>query len=315
MMEPNELKEKMKGVMVVMTTPFKSNFELDEEGLRKQTRFLVDSGIKNGSGVLVPTGSTGECPMLTDEERKRVVQIVKEEAKDEVPVVAGCNHTDTRTVIKLVHYAEEAGADGVMISPPYYWAPSEDIILNHYRNIARETKLGIMLYNNFFASQVDIPVATMVKLADIPNVVSLKECTPSIPKFISMMTALGDKISIVNGSGTAHEPACAAVGSRGFVSGEANVIPRTSLEIYHAEEEGDYVKALKLCRKIAPLVDFILGGVSSADYIGRTKAAMNMVGIPAGIPRLPLLAFEDKEGLSELKRLIRETELSEDYDL
>jgi len=72
-MDKNELKEKMKGVVVVMTTPFKSNFELDEEGVRKQTRFLIDNGIKTGSGVLVPTGSTGECPMLTDEERRRVV--------------------------------------------------------------------------------------------------------------------------------------------------------------------------------------------------------------------------------------------------
>jgi 4-hydroxy-tetrahydrodipicolinate synthase len=287
---------------------------LDEEGVRKQTRFLIDSGIKNGSGVLVPTGSTGECPMLTDEERKKVIQLVKEEAKDDVPVVAGCNHTSTQTVIKLVHYAEEVEADGVMISPPYYWMPSEEIVLNHYKNIAKETKLGIMVYNNFFASQMDIPVETMVKLAEIPNIVALKECTPIIPKFIRMMTALGDKISIVNGSGTAHEPACSSVGARGFVSGEANFIPKTSVEIYQAMEQGDYAKALKLCRKIAPLVDFILGGESSADYIGRTKAAMNMIGIPAGPPRSPLLPA-DKETKNQLRKLLKEVELFDKFEI
>jgi len=104
--------------------------------------------------------------------------------------------------------------------------------LNHYRNIAKETKLGIMVYNNFFASQVDIPIETMAKLAEIPNIVALKECTPIISKFIRIITALGDKISIINGSGTAHEPACASVGAKGFVSGEANFIPKTSLEVY-----------------------------------------------------------------------------------
>ncbi len=314
MIEPNELKEKIKGVIVVMTTPFKSNFELDEEGVKKQTRFLVDSGIKNGSGLLVPTGSTGECPMLTDEERRKVVQLVKEKAKDEVPVVAGCNHTDTRVVIKLVHYAEEVGADGVMISPPYYWMPSEEIVLNHYKTIARETNLGIIVYNNWFASQFDIPVETMTKLAEIPNVVALKECTPNIPKFIRMMTALGDKISIVNGSGTAHEPACSVVGSRGFISGEANFIPRTSVEIYQVMEQGDYAKALKLCRRIAPLVDFILGGISPADYIGRIKTAMSIVGIPAGPLRPPLLPA-DKETKTQLEKLLRETELFEKFDI
>jgi len=313
-MKPEELKEKIKGVVVVMTTPFKPNFELDEKGLRKQTRFLLDNGIRNGSGVLVPTGSTGECPMLTDEERRRVIQIVKEEAKDEVPVVAGCNHTDTRTVIKLVHYAEEVGVDGVMISPPYYWKPSEEILLNHYETIAKETDLGIMVYNNWFASQLDIPIESMVKLAEIPNIVALKECTPNIHKFIGMINALGDTITIVNGSGTAYEPACSAVGSRGFVSGEANFIPKTSVEIYRAEEEGDYNRALKLCRQIAPLVDFILGGTSPADYIARIKATMDMVGIPAGPPRPPLLP-PDEQTKAQLKKLLGETKLFEKFDI
>ncbi len=99
-----DLKDKIKGVVVVMIAPFKENYELDEDGLRKLTRFLIDSGTKEGRGVLVPAGSTGECPMLTDEERKKIFEIVKEEAKDTVPVIGGCNHTDTKTVINNVYF-------------------------------------------------------------------------------------------------------------------------------------------------------------------------------------------------------------------
>lgn len=254
------------------------------------TRFLIDSGIKEGKGVLVPAGSTGECPMLTDEERKRIFKIVKDEAKDTVPVIGGCNHTDTRTVIKLVHYAEEAGLDGVMISPPYYWKPSEKIILNHYKAIARETELGIMVYNNWFASQLDIPVETMVRLVDeVPNIVALKDNSPYISKLAKMIETLGERISIVNGAGEPHEPYASLMGSRGFVTGEACIIPKTCLSIYEAEVKEDYQRAKEILRQAKPLLDYILdAGDSGADYIVKIKAGLNILGLPGGIPRLPL---------------------------
>ncbi|MCD6238686.1 MAG: dihydrodipicolinate synthase family protein [Thermotogae bacterium] len=313
-MNPGELKEKIRGVIVVMTTPFKSNFELDEEGLRKQTRFLIESGIRNGSGVLVPTGSTGECPGLTDEERKTIVRIVKEEAKNEVPVIAGCNHTDTRTVIKLAHYSEEVGADGLMISPPYYWKPSDEMVISHYEAIAKETDLGIIVYNNWFATQYDIPIDVMVKLAEIPNVIALKDCTPGLIKLSKMITTLEDKIVVANGTGECQEPYAAMMGSKGFVTGEANFMPRTLVEMYKAEENGDYTRAKEIYRGIAPLIDCILGGKSGADYIGRIKAIMDMLGIPAGPPRLPLLP-PDEETKKELKKLFKEARLFDEFEL
>ena len=134
------LREKLVGIIVVTTTAFTSSYEIDREGIRRHTRFLIDSGIKEGMGVLLPTGSTGECPSLREDERKEVMKIVIDEARGEVPVVCGCNHTDTRVVIELAKFAQEAGADGVMISPPYYWKPSEDVIIRHYKKIAEEIK-------------------------------------------------------------------------------------------------------------------------------------------------------------------------------
>jgi len=309
-----DLNDKIRGVVVVMITPFKEDYELDEDGLRRLTRFLIDSGIKEGKGVLVPAGSTGECPMLTDEERERIFKIVKDEAKNTVPVIGGCNHTDTRTVIKLVHYAEEAGLDGVMISPPYYWKPSEKIILNHYKAIARETELGIMVYNNWFASQLDIPVETMVRLVDeVPNIVALKDNSPYISKLAKMIETLGERISIVNGAGEPHEPYASLMGSRGFVTGEACIIPKTCLSIYEAEVKEDYQRAKEILRQAKPLLDYILdAGDSGADYIVKIKAGLNILGLPGGIPRLPL-SPADESTKNRLRKLLEEYPLPEPW--
>ena len=309
-----ELKGRVKGVVVVMTTPFREDYSVDEEGVRKLTRFLLDSGLKEGNGVLVPAGSTGECPMLTDEERKTIFKIVKEEAGDSIPVVGGCNHTDTRTVIKLVHYAEEAGLDGVMISPPYYWKPNEEIVLTHYKAIAKETQMGIMVYNNWFASQWDIPVETMVKLVnEVPNIVALKENTLYIEKFAKMVEAVGDKIAVINGAGEPHEPYAALMGAQGFVTGEACVIPQTCLAIYEAGVQKDYEKAKDILRKAKPLLDFFFSGPHGASYLVRIKTALNVLGLPGGIPRLPLLPADEKLK-AEAKRAVDSYELPERWN-
>ena len=299
---------------MVMTTPFRSDFELDEEGLRKQTHFLLNSGIEEGTGVLIPAATTGECPMLTDEERGRIFRIVVEETKGKAPVVAGCIHTDTRALIKLATYAKEVGVDGLIISPPHYWAPSEEIILNHYKTICKETDLGIMVYNNWFATQVDISIETMSKLAELPNIVALKENTPYIEKFHKIVDTLGNKIAIVNGAGEQHEPYIFLMGAKGFVTGLANFIPKTLLKIYRVEREGEYVRARNMHRKITPLVDFIEGGESSADGIARMKAAMELVGIPAGPPRPPLTPL-DERGKEKLRKILTETKLCDKLEL
>lgn len=305
------LKDKLKGVLVVTTTPFFENQELDEEGLRKMVRFLVDSGIRKGQGVLVPAGSTGECPMLTNEERKRIFTIVKEEAQEIVPVLGGCNHCDTREVIKLVHYAEEAHLDGVMISPPYYWKPDEKTILTHYKAIAKETDLGIMFYNNWFASQIDIPVKTMLKIVEeVPKVVALKENTPYIAKFTEMNKALGERIVIINGAGEPHEPFAAFMGAKGFISGIACVIPRTCLSIYQEEAKENFQKAKEIVDYITPLIDFFVKGDHDSDYILRIKAVMNFLGLPGGFPRLPFETAPKKD-IDKARKIIQGLELSE----
>ena len=306
MMKPEEFKQKFGEVIVVMTTPFKSNYELDLEGVRKHTRYIIDHGLKS-KGVLIPTGSTGECPMLREGERKEVIKNVIEEANGDVLVVPGCNHTDTRVVIELAKYSQELGADGVMISPPYYWKPSEEVILRHYKAIANEIDLGIVVYNNWFASQIDIPVSTLLKLSEIPNIVALKENTSSLEKWDEVGTLLDGKLTVVSGNGDLHEPCAGLLASKGIISGIANFIPESLLKIYDAEQENDFRKACKLHRDLLPLANFYKGS-SSSRYIVYLKEIMNLMGIPAGTSRLPLVPLNKQEKL-EVKKVVEDLKL------
>ena len=304
-MKPVDLRKNIEGVAVVMTTAFTSDFELDEEGIRKHTRFLIDNGVVYGTGVLVPAASTSEFPMFTEAEYQKAIQIVKEEAGDDVPVIAGCCHTSTHTVIKMARQAKEAGADGLMVSPPYYWKPSEETILGHFSAVAEATDLGIMVYNNWFATQVDIPLKTTIQLAEIPNVVALKENTLNMTKFINTVDAVGEKMAIFNGMGLPREPACAFAGANGFVSGLANLLPKTNVDIYLAEKSGNYDKAKELVRGLTPLMDILTGGKDGLENIGRLKAAMQLANIPSGPGRPPILPPDD-EVKAQLEKALKD---------
>ena len=308
----DKLKERLKGVAVVMVTPFKENYELDEEGLRKLTRFLIESGIKNGNGVLIPAGSTGECPMLSEEEWVKVFKIVKEEAGDSVPIIGGCNHTDPRMVIKLARHAEEIGLDGVMICPPYYWKANEQIVQTFYKTVAKEINLGIMIYNNWLVSQIDIPINVLVSLVDeIPQIVALKDNTQYLEKFSKTVDLLGDKIAVFNGLGEPHEPYAAKIGGEaGFLSAASCVIPKTLLKVYESERKEDFETAKEILKKASPLIDFLLGGEPGISYISRIKAAMNIIGLQGGVPRLPLLPVDEKTK-EQLEKLLSSYEFPE----
>lgn len=303
-----ELSKRIKGAIVVMITPFRDNYEIDKDGVKRLTRFLIESGIKEGTGALIPAASYGESPMLTAEEQSAIFKIVKKEAANEVPVIGGCIHTDTRTVIKLVKYAEEAGLDAVMVTPPYYWKPTEKVVLTHFSAVAEKTNLGIIAYNNCFATQMEMTVEIMVKLVNnIPNIIAIKDSTSRVEKFTETVNALGEKVSVLNGYFAGNEPEASIRGAKGFICGEINVLPKDFINIYKAEKERNFEKAKKIIKEITPISDFINGG-DGPENIVRIKAIMNKLGLPGGIPRLPLLPIDitlQKE-LSKTVRIIKE---------
>ncbi|GAH73637.1 unnamed protein product, partial [marine sediment metagenome] len=204
-MEPEELRKRLLGVHIIMVTPFDDNEEVDIQMVRKLTNFLIEQGIQEGSGILAPLGSMSECFSVNLEERKRIVRAVTEEAAKRVPVVVGCNATNTREVIHLCQSAQDAGADGVMVMPPYYFPPSDEEILEFYKRVARNIDIGIVLYNNVQVC-VDIALDVLNKLAGIERIVGLKDCTQDFIKFQITAQELAEKLSPLNGGGPLWEP-------------------------------------------------------------------------------------------------------------
>lgn len=291
--------EQMRGPVTVVFTPFdEKGKEIDEKALKINVRYLIDKGIKNGSGVLVAGGSTGDCFVLSLEERKRVAEIVVKEANGEVPVIVGCNHTSVNTIIEMAQYAEKIGAEGVMVTPPYYWVNLfDDGIYASYKAISDAINIGIMVYNNPGILAKDMSVELLVKLSKIENVLALKECTPQHVKYIKVVEALSEEIAIINGSGEWMEPISHKLGTKSFISGFANFAPELCVEIYKESVNSNYERADTLAKKFRPL-QLILGQyakeLGTSCQMGRMYKEMAILcGFRQGGPRLPMLPIPE----------------------
>ena len=237
-MTPEQLKEKMVGPYVVTLTPFNPRLELDEEGLCRNICYLIDCGIVNGAGVICPTGSTGECYVLNNDERRRVWEVVMEEAAGRVPVVAGCNLPGTDQVIELVKMAEEVGLDGAMILPPYYWPPAHADILAHFQAISDATNLGIVVYNNVWITQRDFSLDTRAALAEIDHIVALKDCTSDFKRLIDGVRLVGDRYNIINCC-DGLEVLGYMMGCTGFITTYGNFLGEWAVKMHNAGKADD----------------------------------------------------------------------------
>lgn len=308
-MKPEELKEKLSAVLVVMVTPFTKNDEVNVEGLRENTRFLVEEGAGRPL-VLVPTGSTGEFYTLSDEERKKVIKIVVDEANGKLPVIAGTAQAGTKQTLMMSKYAEDVGADGVMVVLPYYHVPSEEGMYQHYKTIAEGINIGVLIYNNPDTTKCHINPPLMAKLAEVPGIVGDKENTKNLMTYYLIKKLAGDKMPILCGLGEFWFSLEALMGCPGYISGMANYAPGISLELLDAAMKRDFEKVWKIIERLRPLLEFqqkvdaahgptttILpkGYEESYMWLAVIKEAMNLSGLCGGSPRLPILPLTKKE--------------------
>jgi 4-hydroxy-tetrahydrodipicolinate synthase len=286
--EKQKLISRLRGVSVPMVTPLLSSGEIDEDGLRKNIRFLIDKGIREGQGFLLILGTTGEFSNLSREEARQVVKIGVEECRGKVPLVIGANHSNIRDVIEFGQFAAGSGADAILVRPTYYWGvPSEDMVLRHYREIAREVPAGIVIYNRCLSNVVDLPIPTLKKLAEMDQVVALKDGTPIFSKFDRTIKELSGKISCINGWGEVYEPYTLLMGSDGFLSCPANFVPHLSTKLFSLARAGNYVEAEKIHKSLVPLLDILFSGVYG-QFVELTKYALEALGLAGGPVRDPL---------------------------
>jgi 4-hydroxy-tetrahydrodipicolinate synthase len=269
------------GVGTALVTPFTANGALDEAGVRRLARRQIDQGIH----FLVPCGTTGESPTLSEDERARVVGICVEESHGAVPVLAGAGGYDTREVVHSARRMERAGANGLLSVTPYYNKPTPDGLVQHYKAIAEATPLPIIVYNVPGRTGVNIDVPTLVRLAAIPNIVGVKEASGNIQQMCEVCRAVPPDFIVLSGDDAITLPLM-AVGGRGVISVASNEVPREMSQMVEAAEAGDFAAARKIHARLLPLM--LVNFVESNPV--PVKAAMAHMGLLDEHFRLPMVS-------------------------
>ena len=290
------------GVGTAIVTPFTPTLILDEDGVRRLARRQIDEGVH----FLVPCGTTGESPTLSDEERTRIVQICVEEAGGKVPVLAGAGGYDTREVIHAARQMERAGANGLLSVTPYYNKPTPDGLVQHYKAIAESTSLPIVVYNVPGRTGCNVDPTTLLKLSAIPNVIGVKEASGNIQQMCEICRALPPDFIVLSGDDAITLPLM-AVGGRGVISVASNEAPRQMSQMVEAAERGDFAAARRIHAALLPLM--LINFVESNPI--PVKAAMAAMGLLEEAYRLPMVPPR-AESRAKIVNVLRESGLLKD---
>jgi 4-hydroxy-tetrahydrodipicolinate synthase len=288
------------GVGTALVTPFTKGGDLDETGVRRLARRQIDAGVH----FLVPCGTTGESPTLSSDERIRVVEIVADEANGKVPILAGAGGYDTKEVIHAARDMQQAGANGLLSVTPYYNKPTAEGLFQHYRAIAESTPLPIVVYNVPGRTGVNVDVPTLARMAEIPNIVGVKEASGNITQMCEVCRAVPAEFIVLSGDDALTLPLM-AIGGRGVISVASNEIPAEMAQMVEAAEREDFAAARKIHARIMPLlmVNFI-----EANPVP-VKAAMADMGLLEERYRLPMVSPRS-ESREKIRKVLAELGLA-----
>jgi 4-hydroxy-tetrahydrodipicolinate synthase len=267
-----------KGSFTALITPF-DNGAVDEDAFSK----LVEFQIRSGTHGLVPAGTTGESPTLSHDEHHRVVELCVKQVAGRVPVIAGAGSNSTAEAIELVRHAKSVGAAAALVVTPYYNKPSQEGLYRHYRAINDTVDLPVIIYNIPSRSVVDMSVATMTRLFELPNIAGVKDSTANLARVSQQRAAMGPTFNQLSGE-DATALGFIAHGGHGCISVTANVAPRLCADFQNACLAGDYARALQLQDRLMPLHEALFVETSPAPV----KYAAERLGLCGSELRLPL---------------------------
>jgi 4-hydroxy-tetrahydrodipicolinate synthase len=269
------------GVGTALITPFTQSGAVDEAGVKRLARRQIDAGVH----FLVPCGTTGETPTLTDAERRRIVELVVGEAAGRVPVLAGAGGYDTKGVAHAAREMEKAGAQGLLSVTPYYNKPTPEGLYQHFKAVAEATPLPIVLYNVPGRTGCNIDATTCARLATIPTIVGVKEASGNIQQMVEVCRAVPEDFLVLSGDDALTLPLM-AVGGRGIISVASNEIPAEMSQMVEAAERGDFATARQIHTRLLPL---LLGNFIESNP-GPVKFAMAAMGLCEDVFRLPMVS-------------------------
>lgn len=294
------MSKKFSGAITALVTPFQADGKVDVESLKNLVRFQIKGHI-NG---IVPCGTTGEAATMDQDEYRLVVETVVKEAKGRVPIIAGAGSNDTHKAIHYSQIAKEAGADALLHVTPYYNKPTPAGLLAHFKAIANEVDLPIILYNVPGRTGSNVSAATTIKIAkEVPQVVGVKEASGNITQMMEIVTGVSSSFSVLSGDDAFTLPLM-AVGGVGIISVASNEVPKAMSDLAAACLNGDFTKARKLHYEWLDLmnVNFIESNPIPV------KTALALMGKIKEVFRLPLVGMEEKNKES-LKTVLKSHQL------
>ena len=270
------------GTFTALVTPFR-NGEVDVEALEGMVEFQIQHGVSG----LVPCGTTGETPAMSEAEDRVVVGTVVRIANGRVPIIAGTGSNSTDMAIKYTKMAQEVGADGSLQVAPYYNKPTQEGLYRHFAAIAESTELPLVLYNIPGRTGVTISADTMARLAEVPNIVGVKDSTLSMNMISDVIRLCGEEFDVLSGDDPMTLP-LVALGGRGVISVASNVAPGAVSDMVRAVLEGDWERGRELHYELLPLFRALFVETNPIPV----KTAASLLGLCSDEMRLPLVPME-----------------------
>jgi 4-hydroxy-tetrahydrodipicolinate synthase len=276
-----------KGSIAALITPFKDD-RLDESNYIK----LINYHLKNGTHGLVPGGTTGESPTLSHEEHKKIINLSVKECKGKIPVIAGTGSNSTSEAVELSTFADNAGADGLLIVTPYYNKPTQEGLYQHYKKINNSVGIPIIIYNIPSRSVIDMSVETMSRLYELKNIVGVKDATGDLNRAAQQNKAMGDEFIMLTGEdGNAID--FNKKGGRGCISVTANVAAKLCSEMQNASLTKDNVNLQKRADEINKLLTPLNKSLFIESNPSPVKYAASLLNLSPDDVRLPLVKITD----------------------
>ena len=281
------------GCGTAIATPF------DEQGVNlKEFAKLIEDQIRQGVDAIIVCGTTGESATMTEEERIQTIECAVKTSNKRVPIIAGTGSNNTKAVIEMNKKVEKLGVDGLLIVTPYYNKTTQKGLVEHYKTIAQNTTLPIILYNVPSRTGVNILPQTCLELSKLENIVAIKEASGNISQIAEIANLCGDELSIYSGNDDQIIPIL-SIGGIGVISVLSNIKPKYTHQMCEKFFNGDIKGAAKMQIDAIPLIKALFSEVNPIPV----KAALNMIGYNYGIPRLPLIEMSE-EGKENLRKTI-----------
>ncbi len=285
-----------RGSIVAMITPFTEDGKIDRDGVER----LINFHIENGTDAILLAGTTGESATLTHDEHKELIKMGVEIANGRIPIVAGTGSNSTAEALDLTRAAREAGADAALLITPYYNKPTQKGMYLHFKKIAEEVDIPIILYNVPSRTGINLLPDTVARLSEIPNIVAVKEASGNLGQMVQIVSKVKEGFKLMSGDDQLLLPIL-SIGGTGVISVVANIIPKDMAQMIKEWEAGNVDKAREMYYKMYPLAQAMFYETNPIPV----KTAAGLLGLPTGPLRLPLAPMDDAN-LEKMKKAMRD---------